>query len=135
MLSKKFFLVFGGVFLSYSAGEIQLKATHPDFLAIIEVLPRAVEAYVDRVNREFDEAEKAKHESNMDRLIRLGELHERGLLSDDEFADAKAKLLSGDEVSDDELLGDGEVSGMVFCPSCGNEVSEGNFCMNCGEKL
>lgn len=123
------------VFLSYSAGEIQLKATHPDFLAIIEVLPRAVEAYVDRVNREFDEAEKAKHESNMDRLIGLGELHERGLLSDDEFADAKAKLLSGDEVSDDELLGDGEVSGMVFCPSCGNEVSEGNFCMNCGGKL
>ena len=29
----------------------------------------------------------------MDRLIRLGELHERGLLSDEEFAQAKAKLL------------------------------------------
>ena len=29
----------------------------------------------------------------MDRLIRLGELHERGLLSDEEFQEAKEKLL------------------------------------------
>lgn len=42
---------------------------------------------------ERDTGDKTKDESNMDRLIRLGELHERGLLSDEEFAEAKKKLL------------------------------------------
>lgn len=40
-----------------------------------------------------DDVDKGKVERDMDRLIRLGELHERGLLSDEEFAEAKRKLL------------------------------------------
>lgn len=84
-------------FLSHSVGEILLKATHSNFLATIEVLKRVSQEYVDRVNREQAEAEKLeeqnKAESDMDRLIRLGELHERGLLSDEEFEEAKKKLL------------------------------------------
>lgn len=81
------------VLLSYNIGEIPLKATNKDFLAIIEALPRAAQAYVDRMNQQEAEAEHGQDTSDMDRLIRLGELHERGLLSDDEFAEAKKKLI------------------------------------------
>lgn len=107
-------------------GEVLLKATNPDFLAILEIFKRDVEAYDLRMAEKEKQAEEEsaheKAESDIDRLIRLGELHERGLLSDDEFTDAKSKLLNDDY----------EVS---FCPNCGAEVSGANFCMNCGEKL
>lgn len=109
-------------------GEVLLKATVPDFLAIWEIFGRDVEAYQLRKAEEEKQAEeddaRAKAESDMDRLIRLGELHERGLLSDEEFAEAKGKL-----------LGSGLDSDRCFCPNCGVEVSDGNFCMNCGERL
>ena len=109
-------------------GEVLLKATAPDFLAILEIFGRDVEAYQLRKAGEEKQAEeddaRAKAEPDMDRLIRLGELHERGLLSDEEFDEAKSKL-----------LGSGLDSDKCFCPNCGVEVSGGNFCMNCGHKL
>lgn len=109
-------------------GEVLLKASVSDFLAIWEIFGRDVESYQLRKAEEEKQAEeddaRAKVESDMDRLIRLGELHERGLLSDEEFAEAKAKL-----------LGSGLDSVGGFCPNCGVEVSDGNFCMNCGERL
>lgn len=78
-------------------GEILLRSTIPDFLAIWEIFRRDVEAYQLRMDEEeklqVESEAQDKAESDVDRLIRLGELHERGLLSDDEFAEAKKKLL------------------------------------------
>lgn len=78
-------------------GEVLVKANHTDFLAFVEIFDRDVAAYTARLEAEEKQAqqeeEKNKAESDMDRLIRLGELHERGLLSDDEFAEAKKKLI------------------------------------------
>ena len=80
-----------------TSGEIPLKVTNKDFLAIIklfEIIPAEYYEKLEAMEQEA-EAEKVadKNESEVDRLIRLGELHERGLLSDEEFAQAKAKLL------------------------------------------
>ena len=80
-----------------TAGTILLKANPVNFLVIIEYVNRLFAEYTERVEQQEKEAEaieeQNKNESDMDRLIRLGELHERGLLSDEEFKEAKAKLL------------------------------------------
>lgn len=71
--------------------------------------------------------------SDLDRLLRAGELHERGLLSDEEFEDIKNKLLNKD--NDDSSINEVESQGS-FCPSCGAEIKEEyTFCINCGYKL
>lgn len=80
-----------------TSGEIPLKVTNKDFLAIIklfEIIPAEYYEKLEAMEQEA-EAEKVidKNESEVDRLIRLGELHERGLLSDEEFQEAKEKLL------------------------------------------
>lgn len=79
-----------------TSGEISMKATNPNYLAIRELFTRFVNLCNKRIAEEEEaekQEEKNKAESDMDRLIRLGELHERGLLSDEEFAEAKKKLL------------------------------------------
>lgn len=80
-----------------TSGEIPLKVTNKDFLAIIklfEIIPAEYYEKLEAMEQEAENSEEQnKNESDMDRLIRLGELHERGLLSDEEFAQAKAKLL------------------------------------------
>ena len=80
-----------------TSGEIPLKVTNKDFLAIIklfEIIPAEYYEKLEAMEQEAENSEEQnKNESEVDRLIRLGELHERGLLSDEEFAQAKAKLL------------------------------------------
>ena len=80
-----------------TSGEIPLKVTNKDFLAIIklfEIIPAEYYEKLEAMEQEAENSEEQnKNESDMDRLIRLGELHERGLLSDEEFVQAKAKLL------------------------------------------
>ena len=74
-----------------------LKGTTATVKAFISITLELKEKYLETLNVDEVEAvnqgEKDKAESDMDRLIRLGELHERGLLSDDEFAEAKKKLI------------------------------------------
>ena len=69
-------------------------------------------------------------DKNIDRVLRAGELHERGLLSDEEFEDIKNKFLNPNQIIDENNI----VSN--FCPSCGCEIREDyRFCVNCGQKL
>ena len=88
-------------------------------------------------------AEKEKAESVADRLIHLGEMHERGLLSDEEFDSMKQSLLGkndenmidSDEDSSDDNLKD-ERNPIKFCTGCGAEILEGsNFCIECGKSV
>ena len=70
-----------------------LKGTTDTVKAFISITLELKENCMGTLNVVEDEAEKTKIESDMDRLIRLGELHERGLLSDEEFETAKKKLI------------------------------------------
>lgn len=91
--------------------------------------------YMERVS--IDESEKQEElnnleqDKNIDRVLRAGELHDRGLLSDEEFEDIKSKFLKQKEVSN--ANGD---YGRNFCPSCGAEIEPHHrFCTNCGYEL
>jgi hypothetical protein len=74
-----------------------LKGTTDTVKAFISITLELKEKYMETLNvaevEAVNQEEKDKAESDMDRLIRLGELHERGLLSDEEFETAKKKLL------------------------------------------
>lgn len=70
------------------------KTTTDNANAFISITLELQERYLATLKDDEAEAvERDKNESDVDRLIRLGELHERGLLSDEEFAEAKKKLL------------------------------------------
>lgn len=95
--------------------------------------------YMERVAKE--EAEKQEEldnqemDKNIDRVLRAGELHDRGLLSDEEFEDIKNKFLKQKEAHDTTDDGSGEEV-INFCPACGAEVeSNYRFCTNCGHEL
>ena len=78
-----------------------------------------------------EELNNLEQDKNIDRVLRAGELHDRGLLSDEEFEDIKSKFLKQKEVSN--ANGD---YGRNFCPSCGAEIeSDHRFCTNCGHEL
>lgn len=77
-----------------------------------------------------------KSEDNVDRLIQLGKMYEKGLLSDEEFALMKNNIIYGNvEESTDSNEENTETSSNV-CKNCGEEFSEeASFCSECGTKL
>lgn len=81
------------------------------------------------LDRKNSNSENENKGDDIDRVLRAGELHERGLLSDEEFEDIKNKFLKKDTPSDDG-------SSVNFCPSCGATVQDNHrFCINCGHEL
>lgn len=74
-------------------------------------------------------------EDKFDKLIKLGEMHDKGLLSDDEFSSLKQELLSNNEDSTAESEDDIEPSENI-CKNCGTEVSSDDiFCSECGTQI
>lgn len=109
--------------------------------AVMAVINALKEYYISKSEEARIEEEKvAKREkaaSDVDRLIQLGEMHERGLLSDEEFNSMKQELLQKDEdmVACDENSSDEENS-VMFCAGCGAEILEdSNFCTECGKSV
>lgn len=76
-------------------------------------------------------------EDKFDKLIKLGEMHGKGLLSDEEFASLKQELLArnNENTSDQSEEDVAELSENV-CENCGTEVAEDSvFCAECGTKI
>ena len=58
----------------------------------------------------------------MNRLIKLGDMYEKGLISDEEFATMKQNLINSKNEN--------------TCKNCGAELSkDSNFCSECGTKI
>ena len=105
------------------------------------------EDYLKRIDEEEKEAEKEreqeKYDKNMDRLLRAAELHERGLLSQEEFEDIKTKVLNkkpetnhDTKQNQEDIYENFEVSSFKYCPQCGTEIEKDyHFCINCGYEL
>ena len=75
-------------------------------------------------------------EDKFDKLIKLGEMHDKGLLSDDEFISLKDELISGNDdnapVAPEDTI---ETSGTT-CGNCGAEISPDDaFCSECGTQI
>ena len=70
------------------------RSTPIDVKAFFSITEELTERYMATLKEEGETSiSQDKNSSDVDRLLRLGELHERGLLSDEEFAEAKKKLL------------------------------------------
>ena len=74
-------------------------------------------------------------EDKFDKLIKLGEMHDKGLLSDEEFASLKQELLSENNNEKAPVENNIEAS-TKYCGNCGAEVSPDNaFCTECGTQI
>ena len=106
--------------------------------AVIRRIEELKADYLERVKQEELEEQKKlaedKKDKNMDRLLRAAELHDRGLLSEEEFNEIKDKFMNN-SVNDSKDNGNVVSKGM-FCPNCGSELKrEYKFCINCGHEL
>ena len=89
------------------------------FKAFVNVLNRMIKDYKSDNSTQTNEA---KSYDKMDRLIKLGEMYEKGLLTDEEFATMKQNLINGNNEA--------------TCSNCGAEVSaDSQFCTECGTKI
>ena len=112
-------------------GQIELKA----FVNVLNKLIKDNES--NSVNVESNVNSKGNPEDKIDKLIKLGEMHSRGLLSDEEFASLKQELLAG---NDEDTSGQSEEDVVELsenvCENCGTEVAEDSvFCAECGTKI
>ena len=75
-----------------------------------------------------------KSEDKFDKLIKLGEMYNQGLLSNEEFTSLKQVLLArNNENTTPES--DNEPSNTT-CENCGAEISSNDsFCSECGTKI
>lgn len=74
-------------------------------------------------------------EDKFDKLIKLGEMYDKGLLSDDEFASLKQELLSGNN-KDSPVINENVETSRTTCKNCGAEISSNDsFCGECGTKI
>ena len=74
-------------------------------------------------------------EDKFDKLIKLGEMHDKGLLSDEEFASLKQELLSGNNNEEAPVENNVEDS-TKYCKNCGAEISSDSvFCTECGTQI
>lgn len=114
-----------------SSGRRELKA-------FVNVLNKLIEDYNSNPNniRPNNDNEE-KSEDKIDKLIKLGEMLDKGLLSDEEFASLKQELLSGnDETTSNQSEEDDTELSENVCENCGTEVAEDSvFCAECGTKI
>lgn len=77
-----------------------------------------------------------KSEDKFDKLIKLGEMYDKGLLSDEEFTSLKQELLSGTNENTTSSDENNIESSENICENCGSEVSPDDvFCCECGTKI
>lgn len=97
----------------------------------------------EKINQQQQEVQQ-NSEQKVDRLIELGKMYEKGLLSDEEFASMKQDILNGNEENNnsDLNLNNTNIQENTFentkpvCENCGEEIlDDANFCTNCGNKL
>lgn len=74
-------------------------------------------------------------EDKFDKLIKLGEMHDKGLLSDEEFTALKNELLSG--TTQETSAGPDNVEILQnTCENCGSDISPDDvFCSECGTQI
>lgn len=75
-------------------------------------------------------------DDKIDKLIKLGEMHDKGLLSDEEFVSLKQELLSTNNEEPENTPEEDVETLENICENCGSEVEEDSiFCGECGAKI
>lgn len=109
---------------------------------VVTIITHSGENLVYKTGNDNAEASKSIIEDNIvvpkdtasiDDLVKLAELHEKGLLTKEEFEMKKSQIL-GIENNSAKPSKSPEV-GNNFCTECGAPINGGKFCPNCGTKI
>lgn len=104
------------------------------FAAFLNILNRLIEK--NKSNGPTSESNvNISTEDKFDKLIKLGEMHEKGLLSEDEFKMLKEELMTGTKEETPAPSENIVDSSENICNNCGAEISPDDaFCSECGTK-
>ena len=131
------------IILNNGAGvAIRKKGNHSRFMAFLSVLKDLIEENKSHINLiqstipNNNENNNVSSEDKFDKLIKLGEMHDKGLLSDEEFVSLKQELLSRNNDNSPVAPEDTIVTSENICENCGSDISpEDSFCSECGTKI
>lgn len=105
-----------------------------EFEAFINILTKLIEDNKSNDN-DYKLNNNVNTEDKFDKLIKLGEMYDKGLLSDEEFASLKKELLS-DNNSKTEYVEKNILPSTKTCVKCGAELSPSDaFCSECGTEI
>ena len=101
--------------------------------AFVNVLNKMIE---DNKSNFVDVGTNVNQEDKIDKIIKLGEMYDKGLLTDEEFVSMKQELLSGGNDDSTESFEENVELLEDICENCGADISpEDAFCSECGTKL
>lgn len=117
-----------------TSGNLKFKQDSIFAEAVVDVMNSLRNYYLEnkeRLDKEFEMEQNPpqEKESNADRLINLGEMYEKGLISDEEFATMKKDIIGNvAEINNQDSK--------KFCMNCGAELVENaKFCTECGNRI
>lgn len=132
---------FESIIILYNGDGIPIRGEYYRLKAFVNILNRFIEdnkTNNPQISNGNNNAEiSGNSEDKFDKLIKLGEMYDKGLLSDEEFASLKEELLSGNNknASDKPEENSNELAENT-CENCGAEVSqEDGFCSECGTQI
>ncbi|WP_407431230.1 zinc-ribbon domain-containing protein [Methanobrevibacter sp.] len=99
------------------------------FKSFINILNRLIKENTTNIS-----SMKGKSEDTVDKMLKLGEMYNNGLLSDEEFILMKQKLIEG--TSEDINTDENDIEPSNICKNCGTDISpEDAYCGECGTKI
>ena len=106
-----------------------------EFEAFINILTKLIEDNKSNDN-DYKLNNNVNTEDKFDKLIKLGEMYDKGLLSDEEFDSLKQEILH-DNTEESTVVPEEDIeTSQNVCRNCGTEVEEDSkFCAECGNKL
>lgn len=106
------------------------------FIAFLNILNKLIEEVKTNNTQPTNKIQiSGNSEDKFDKLIKLGEMHDKGLLSDEEFTALKNELLSG--TTQETPAGPDNVEILQnTCENCGSDISPDDvFCSECGTQI
>ena len=105
--------------------------------AFINVLNRLIEDYKSNHNNDIETiTNEEKLGDKFDKLIKLGEMYDKGLLTNEEFVSLKQELLSGNNAEPANTSEENVETSENICENCGSDVEEDSkFCAECGTEI
>lgn len=129
---------FEAIIILNNGDGIPVQGSNFDLRAFVNILNRFIEE--NKSNNDNSVSNNTQisgnSEDKFDKLIKLGEMHDKGLLSDDEFVSLKQELLSGNNAEPAIMPEDDVGTSENICGNCGSEVEEDSkFCAECGTQI
>jgi len=122
------------IILNNSDG-IPIQGSKYELKAFVNILKRLMKD-IKNIDDESKSHISINSEDKIDKIIKLGEMYNNGLLSDEEFAALKKELLEENKQEAPAQSEDNAEPSKNICDNCGTEVSDDSaFCSECGTQI